>query len=339
MQNNPIRAILCALAGLYLLTGCGTSKSLYEVTSVPEEGGVRFTRLTQDNEKIYGPAVFDKDGVLQWYASSLIDVTKDGKQFTYLAENNKNVNIFIKSTESGRATVQRTFRNYVMDMCFSPDGNHVAFCDAREGEKNIYMINAKEGTSMQQITSASRAAESGPCFSPDGKLIFFAKEESDVDDKGRPITRFYIWSFNRQTSQMTQHGEGFSPNVSPDGKKLAISRINKTTGRGEIWIIDLTTDQESLIISSDKMGYSTPQFSPDNKTLAIVFTSLKRKGVTSNLDIGLVNIDGTGFTQLTFHPGSDASPRWSPEGDRLYFLSTRGNDKKKYNVWVMNIKS
>lgn len=339
MKNNQLFTLLCLIVFASLLASCGVNKSLYEASSVPEEGGVRFTKLTQDNEKVYGPKVSENNGTLQWYASSLIDVSKDGKLFAYLAESNKNVNIFIRSTESGVSTVQRTFRNVVLDMGFSPDGKYIAFCDNRDGEENIYMINTREGTSIQQITSASRASESGPCFSPDGKLIFFSKEEGDQDEKGRPITRYYIWSFNRETSLLTQHGEGLTPNVSPDGKKLAITRINKTTGRGEIWIIDLQTDQESLILSSDKIGYSTPQFSPDGKRLAVVFTSLKRKNMAANLDIGLVNVDGTHFTQLTFHPGSDVSPRWSPDGQSLYFLSTRGNSQKKYNVWVMNVKS
>jgi len=56
------------------------------------------------------------------------------------------------------------------------------------------------------------------------------------------------------------------------------------------------------------------------------------------LDIFIVNIDGTGLTRLTFHPGRDMCPRWSPDGNSIYFLSQRGSQQGEYNIWRMDLK-
>ena len=47
----------------------------------------------------------------------------------------------------------------------------------------------------------------------------------------------------------------------------------------------------------------------------IVFTSLKG----GDLDIYVVNIDGTGLRQLTYEIGYDGGPWWSPDGKQIVY--------------------
>jgi TolB protein len=49
-----------------------------------------------------------------------------------------------------------------------------------------------------------------------------------------------------------------------------------------------------------------PSWSPDGQRIAF---SSERDG---NLEIYVINIDGSGLTRLTDHPGDDSSPAWSP---------------------------
>jgi Tol biopolymer transport system component len=152
------------------------------------------------------------------------------------------------------------------------------------------------------------------------------------------LSRYYIWGYNLQTGQLTQYNEGLTPSPLPDGKRLLITRLNKETANGEIWLIDIEKGSETLIISDKLRGYSSPQISPDGKSLLCVGTTVRSNDKPMNLDIYKLNLDGTGLTQLTFHPAADVSPRWGADGKSVYFISGRGSSKLWYNLWKMDLK-
>jgi TolB protein len=55
-----------------------------------------------------------------------------------------------------------------------------------------------------------------------------------------------------------------------------------------------------------------------------------------NLEIYTANVDGSGLTRLTNEPAQDVSPRWSPDGSRILFLSARIGGYPHYRLFVMN---
>ncbi len=317
---------------MYVLAGCKTQLNL-TMTSVPEEGGIKFTQFTRDEDVVLGPSVNKYGDKILWYAPPLIALSPDGNKLTYMGLKNDNKNIYIKSTQGGGATIQRTFRNNVLDMSFSPDGKKIAFTEYVEGNDNIYVINATEGSAIQQITSTS-ADEMGPQYSPDGTRIFFTRVEKTMVGTV-PVSRYYIWSFDNRTSLFTQYSEGFTPSMLPDGENLVITRNNKESNLGEIWMIDIMKGNETLLLSDKTRGFSSPQVSPDGKKVICVGTTQATKSKPQNLDLYSFNIDGTGLTQLTFHPGNDVSPKWSPDGKSIFSLSQRGTQKGTWNVWQM----
>jgi Tol biopolymer transport system component len=322
------------VVGFSFLAGCSPKINL-SMTSVPEEGGVKFTQFTKDEDVVLGPSVTKIGSKILWYAPPLIAISPDGSKLAYMGLKNENKNIYIKSTLGGGATVQRTFRNNVLDMSFSPDGKKIAFTDVVEGNDNIYVINATEGSAIQQITSTA-ADEMGPEYTPDGSKMFFTRSEKTMQG-AVPITRYYIWSFDIQSSLFTQYSEGFTPSMLPDGQSLVITRNNKETNLGEIWMIDIVKGNETLLLSDKTRGFSSPQVSPDGKKVVIVGVTPSSKTKPANLDIYTFKIDGTGLTQLTFHPGYDVSPKWAPDGKSIYFISQRGTEKGNWNVWQMSV--
>lgn len=306
----------------------------YRSLTVPEEGGIRFTKFTEENEVVMGPYIRSYQGVITWYTPSMIAISPNGEQVAYVAERDSKRNIFIKNTGGGRSTIQRTFRNNVLDMSYSPDGEYIIFTDKQNDDYNILQIRATQGAAIQQI-SATSYRESSPIYSPDGTQVFYTQGEyvSSLQDY-----RYYIWSVNRATSLKTQYGEGFNPSISKsDNNIVAVCRNNKETGVGEIYTINLETGQETLILSDPELGFSSPAISPDGKKLAVVGTTSATESRKENLDIYLINIDGTNLTQVTFHPGHDVSPTWSPEGEELYFLAQRGNIDGSWDVWKMDV--
>lgn len=81
---------------------------------------------------------------------------------------------------------------------------------------------------------------------------------------------------------------------------------------------------------------SDPQVSPDGKTVAYVQIRLRKKNNDYASNIWLVPRDGTGEPgKFTGSDKRDMSPRWSPAGDQIAFLSTRSG---KPQVWVISTR-
>jgi Tol biopolymer transport system component len=101
---------------------------------------------------------------------------------------------------------------------------------------------------------------------------------------------------------------------------------------GHPWTLVLQTDSGNLYIDSytqiafSSIVGSTSESIPEGR---IAFVS-DRDG---NLEIYVMNADGSGITNLTNHPGEDRDPAWSPDGTRIAFSSDRGGNE---DIWVMN---
>jgi dipeptidyl aminopeptidase/acylaminoacyl peptidase len=77
-----------------------------------------------------------------------------------------------------------------------------------------------------------------------------------------------------------------------------------------------------------------PEVSPEGKWVAYTVTALDAKEDASNADIYMAPLAGGPALRLTASHKSERSPRWSPDGRWLAFLS--GRDGKKTQVWLMS---
>lgn len=77
---------------------------------------------------------------------------------------------------------------------------------------------------------------------------------------------------------------------------------------------------------------SDPQVSPDGRWIAYVQTSVDLEANTKTGHLWLVPVEGGEARQLTRGEGTDSRPRWSPDGQSLAFISTRGG---KSQVWII----
>ncbi|HOT02503.1 MAG TPA: S9 family peptidase, partial [Acidobacteriota bacterium] len=75
-----------------------------------------------------------------------------------------------------------------------------------------------------------------------------------------------------------------------------------------------------------------PQISPDGRRIAFTVTTSDLVKGTTNADIHVVNLDGTGLRRLTASDKSDSTPRWSPDGKTLLFVSTRSDGAQ---LWLL----
>lgn len=78
-----------------------------------------------------------------------------------------------------------------------------------------------------------------------------------------------------------------------------------------------------------------PQTSPDGEWIAYTVTSIDREADKRQSSVWMVNWRGTQDLRLTYAPESSSSPRWSPDGRYLAFVSSRPPDGKS-QIWVLD---
>ena len=123
----------------------------------------------------------------------------------------------------------------------------------------------------------------------------------------------------------TQGGDyQHAPDWSPDGSKIAFG----TAYNNDLFIIDMTGTEPVVVDDLDVSG-DNPKWSPDGERFAYEAAGPDTDGSGSRTQIFVVDVDGTGNTQITFgqdtgdvgttgnHTASGAT--WSPDG-RIAFV-------------------
>jgi dipeptidyl aminopeptidase/acylaminoacyl peptidase len=76
------------------------------------------------------------------------------------------------------------------------------------------------------------------------------------------------------------------------------------------------------------IGVGDPRVSPDGRTVAYMVTTVDRDANEYRSAIWVVPTDGSSQPERLTHGGKrDGSPRWSPDGGQLAFVSARGEEK------------
>ncbi|MFH2008561.1 MAG: S9 family peptidase [bacterium] len=73
-----------------------------------------------------------------------------------------------------------------------------------------------------------------------------------------------------------------------------------------------------------------PQISPDGRRVAFVQTAYDLKKGERDTNLWVVGVDGKGLRQLTRSKKADYSPRWSPDGRQLLFVSGRNKQAQLF---------
>jgi len=82
------------------------------------------------------------------------------------------------------------------------------------------------------------------------------------------------------------------------------------------------------LIAMDRI--SDPRVAPDGRSIVFVVSTLDLDGDRRNSDLWLVGTDGSGLRRLTTHSAGDFNARWAPNGESIWFLSTRSGSAQ---VW------
>jgi Tol biopolymer transport system component len=117
--------------------------------------------------------------------------------------------------------------------------------------------------------------------------------------------------------KLTDGVDDKTPALSPDGKKVAFSSIQRD-GNSEIYVVN--TDGTGLTRLTNRPETDvSPEWSPDGTM--IVFAGSLAGGDPYKRYIFLMNADGSGLKQLT--KGTGFAPNWAINGEKIYYVTSR----------------
>lgn len=195
-------------------------------------------------------------------------------------------------------------------VAWRPDGKAFAFPTTRVvGDYNAYddVFLHRLGTdTAAPLTSGRRARD--PAFSPDGERLYVVRN----DTQDTTLDLLTVDQALREVFSLPGHGQLGRPEVSPDGRHLAVSI--RQDGVRDLWILAVQPDgtlERYRRVTSDAASDREPTWTADGRYL--VFSS-DRSGVANLYAVSLAE---ERLYQVTNVPGGAFQPTVSPDGTRL----------------------
>jgi Tol biopolymer transport system component len=163
-------------------------------------------------------------------------------------------------------------KGYNAEGSYSPDGKHIVFCSNRDGNLELYIMDA-DGKEVRQLTHAPGCYNGGPFFSPDGKRIIFRSDRKKKD---------YL----------------------------------------QIYVINADGTGERALTDTNGVNWG-PYWYKDGKHIVYAAADHSDPTKRPNYDLWWMNVDTGKQVRLTYAPGADVLPVFSPDGSKLMWTSTR----------------
>ncbi len=234
------------------------------------------------------------------------------------------VTIYAPGDDKENTFRREVVKNGASDAQVSPDGKTIVFSSKSE-LWSIPVEKSKKRNADEATRLTNNPGYDGDfCWSKDSQKVFF------VSDREGPLSLFELDMQTLAIKRMfKKEGDIFSPQVTPDGKRIAFFVTDEglytipVEGGDAVKAVDRP---EIGIKAEDKFAFS---ISPDSQWVA--FTTLGEFGA---IDVWIASLqDGKPFN-ITKYNNVHLQPVWSPDGKYLYFVGDHGG----WGVFLIPLK-
>ncbi|MEF8800099.1 MAG: S9 family peptidase [Halolamina sp.] len=218
------------------------------------------------------------------------------------------------------------------DLAVSPDGERIAYvtsefdAEANERLSSLFVVPSDGSKEPYRLSRASTASD--PQWSPDGDRLAFlaareedsvlraAKDDPDEEPEEDEEPETQLWSFDLarggDARQLTTFDEGVREfDWGPKGERVVVTARDPTEDQQEY--LEQREDNGPVEVDRLQHKYDGEGWLDDVTSYLFIVDVASRE--TTRLD----NAYGAGARE----PATGLSPAWSPDGERIAFLSTR----------------
>lgn len=278
----------------------------------------------------------------------------DGKKIIFQAEEKSTGNpfyqIFVMDLETGKFNrispgLGRTTCGY-----FRPDGKKIIFAsshgdpdvklhqeveikqreeDIKKGVRRryswdfdpymkIYEANL-DGTELKCLTPDSKMYTAEGSYSADGKKIVYSSGTAGN------VQLFIMNADGTGARQLTHTPNCYNggPFFSPDATKVIFRADRKEKDRLQLYVINSDGTGEKAITTDDKWVYWAPFWYKDGKHVIFTAADHSNELARPNYDLYWMDIETKKTTRITFAPGQDVLPVFSPDYRQVMWTSSR----------------
>jgi Tol biopolymer transport system component len=279
----------------------------------------------------------------------------DGKSIIFQAEEKEGGNPFyqIFTTDQAGGKVSRVSPGVGKTTCsfFRPDGKKIIFAsshldpDAKKKQAEEYRQREEDrkanrrrpykwdfdphmdifeadpdGGHLKRLTEGKGYNAEGS-YSPDGKQIVFCSNRS-----GEADLELYVMDADGKNVRQLTHAPGCyngGPFFSPDGKKVIFRSDRKKKDHLQLYVIDADGKNEKALTDDLNWVNWGPYWYKDGKHIIYGGADHSNPAVRPNYDLYWMNVETGKKVRITYAPGADVLPVFSPDYKKLMWTSTR----------------
>jgi TolB protein len=305
----------------------------YAVEVVPDGPGITLrlhdiaAGVVRREQRFTFPPAFDvgfrlavhraADEVVRWISGT---PGSAASQLLFLIERR----LYRVDSDGAAVTVLSPAGEEVLSPTWSPDGRRIGYTRFGRGTGSLVVQTLATGE-RSVVTGTTAALNITPAFSPDGRLLAFARSSEEGTDV---YTADVAQNCCLQRLTVGRYSDNLSPTFAPDGRRITF--VSTRAGAPQIYVMAADGTDQELFAPFDYgvTGSSNgPEWSPDGAS--VVF----HRDVNRAPQVFVLDVASRRVRQLT-SSGRNEDPTWAPDGRHIAFVSDRSGRRQ---LWVIDL--